>query len=409
MQFYKFEGITDAEKWSEGNDNRRVMYGKAEKISISIKTIFFNRSEKRKAYLFVSDVSGNPVTGGIIMSSCADAFKLVSEYLQTIELELKDVRLEEITFGRLRGMLQCACKKDLIYDDNEILERFGLDKLCGRHGFSFGEGLLETCNKSSLYEDAEQFHAKDTFTRELDRIYAGSAKWKVAGHPVHYLIQTDDYETRIGMYQVLLQALYANNRLHNKRYNFLNFIPGQSFSSMVYDCLYKSAVGGAIVVRYLANDDTEDDYATCVRDTIEVLCEIMKKYRNQVLTVFCLPRECTTSKDIFYENLGNMSIVELKEKFVSGKYAKDFLRTLAKDSRIRTDKKLFEKVEDGKGYLTIDLHNLFDDWYNNKLKTAVYPQYKDVATVNHEVIKAAPKVKKVKKVKSRRRDQLMMN
>lgn len=25
MQFYKFEGITDAEKWSEENDSRRVM------------------------------------------------------------------------------------------------------------------------------------------------------------------------------------------------------------------------------------------------------------------------------------------------------------------------------------------------------------------------------------------------
>ena len=28
MQFYKFEGITTDEKWSEGNDNRRVMYEK---------------------------------------------------------------------------------------------------------------------------------------------------------------------------------------------------------------------------------------------------------------------------------------------------------------------------------------------------------------------------------------------
>ena len=208
---------------------------------------------------------------------------------------------------------------------------------------------------------------------------------------VHYLIQTDDRETREGTFRLLLQALYANNRLQNKRYCFFNFIPGENFSSMVYDCLYKSAVGGAIVVRYLAYDDTEDDYATCGRDTIELLCEIMKKYRNQVLTVFCLPRECTTSKDIFYENLGNTSIVEFKEEFVSGEYSKDFLRTLAKDSRIRTDKKLFEKLENEKGYLTTDLHNLFDDWYNNKLKTAVYPQYKDVATVKHEVIKAAPK------------------
>ena len=42
---------------------------------------------------------------------------------------------------------------------------------------------------------------------------------------------------------------------------------------------------------------------------------MMKKYRNQVLTVFCLPRECTKVKDIFYENLGMTSFVEIKEDF----------------------------------------------------------------------------------------------
>lgn len=141
----------------------------------------------------------------------------------------------------------------------------------------------------------------------------------------------------------------------------------------------------------MANDDTEDDYAGSGRDTIEAICEVMKKYRNQVLTVFCLPRECTSSKDIFYENLGNTSIIELKEDFVSGERAKEFLEALAKDSEINTDQMLFEKLEDEKGYLAPDLHNIFDDWYNNKLKTAVYPQYKDIVTVNCEVIKAAPK------------------
>ena len=117
----------------------------------------------------------------------------------------------------------------------------------------------------------------------------------------------------------------------------------------------------------------------------------MKKYCNQVLTVFCLPRECTRSKDIFYENLGNTSIVELKEEFVSGERAKDFLKLLAKESGIRTDRKLFEKLETEKGYLAPDLHDLYDSWYNTKLKTGVYPQYKNIVSAKREVVKAAPK------------------
>ena len=45
---------------------------------------------------------------------------------------------------------------------------------------------------------------------------------------------------------------------------------------------------------------------------------------------------------------------------------------LAKNAGVRTDKKLFNKLENNKGYLAPDLHNLFDDWFNHKLKTSVY-------------------------------------
>lgn len=55
MQFYKFEGFTVAEKWSEENDNRRVMREKVRKIEM--KTNSFNQRQQRKAYVFVTDAS----------------------------------------------------------------------------------------------------------------------------------------------------------------------------------------------------------------------------------------------------------------------------------------------------------------------------------------------------------------
>ena len=391
MQFYKFEGFTVDAKWSEENENRRVMREKVRKISM--KSSSFNQHQKQGAYFFVADASGDTVTIGIIMKNFGDVRKLASKYLQAIEVELKDTFLEEVTFNALRNMLGCADRNDYIDDDDEVLEQFELDKLNARFGRSvdFDENILDECDKKSTYEAAERFLAKDTFIPELDRIYAGSAKKKFSGHPVHYMIQTDDRQTRKEMYRLLFQALYANNRLRSKRYCFLDFQPGENFSKLVYECLYKSCIGGAVVVRYLAHDDTEDDHAGCGRDTIEVLCDVMKKYCNQVLTVFCLPRECTTSRDIFYENLGNTSIVELKEEFVYGERAENFLKMLARDNGVRTDKKLFAELEEEKGYLAPDLHDLFDEWYNNKLKTNIYPQYRNIDTVKREIIKAVPK------------------
>ena len=308
MQFYKFEGISTAERRPGENDSRRIMCEKARRIST--KTNTFNLLRLSEAYLFVNDASGDMVTIGIIVKKCSNLNNLISEYLRAIGTELMETCLEEVTFSTLRNMLGYACRNDYIRDDDEVLEQFDLDKLergYGR-GVAYEEKILNDCNKKTVYEEAGRFLAKDTLIPELNRIYAGRGKQNVIGHPVHYMIETDDHETRKGMCRVLLQALHAKKRLHSKRYCFLNFRPGESFSSVVYNCLYNSAIGGAVIVRYMDNDDTEDEYEGCGRETIESICEVMKKYRNQVLTVFCLPRECTSSKDIFYENLGNTTV-----------------------------------------------------------------------------------------------------
>ncbi len=391
MQFYRFEGFTVDAKWSAYNDDRRVMREKARKISM--RSDAFNQRQQRKAYLFVADASEDTVTIGIIVRDFCDVPGLASRYLRAIGLDLKDTDLKEVTFNTLCNMLGCADRNDYIDDDDEVLEQFGLNRLTGRYGRSvdFGENILDDCDRKSVYEAAERFFARDTFLPELERIYAGRAKNRIGGHPVHYMIQTDDGETRKGMYRLLLRALYANNRIRSRRYSFLDFRPGENFSATSYDCLYKSSTGGAVVVRYLADDDTEDDHADCGRETIESLCEAMKKYRNQVLTVFCLPRECTRSRDIFYEYLGNTGIVEPKEEFVSGERAERFLRMLAKENGVRADRKLFAKLEEDRGYLAPDLHELFDEWYNDKLKTHVYPQYKGIAAAKREVLRAAPR------------------
>ena len=391
MPFFKVEGLIADENWAEKCDDRRSLREKVRKIAMQSNA--FNQKQKKKAFFYVTDVSEDTATVGVICCESISLDKQIASYLAAIEINLKDIYIEEITFSATRNMLQCASRNDYIGDDDEVLELFGLDKLTGRYGRSveYGENIFDESDKDEIYKEADRFLARDTFIPELDRIFSGKSAYNACGHPVHYIVQTDDRETRKSMYRLLLQALYSNGRLRSKRYSYLDFKPGDNFSSAVYDCLYKSSMGGAVIVRYLANDDTEDEYATCGRDTIETLCEIMKRYRNQVLTVFCLPRECTKSKDMFYENLGNTSFIELKEEFVSGERAERFLKMLAKDNGVRPDKKLFAMLENDKGYLAPDLHEIFEEWFNNKLKTCIFPQYKDITTAKREVVKASPK------------------
>lgn len=392
MQFFKFDGILVNQKTEDYENKRRREREEARKIYL--KSMDFNKKVRENAFYFVSMVGMDTAAIGVISQDSAITEARVASFLKAVEIDLKDTKLEEITLNTLRNMLQQATREDFIDDDDEVLDRFGLDKLLNfryRNGVEYEEKLIKPCEKEEIYHAAERLLSNETFLPELDRIYAGDGKERTVGHPVHYIIETDDNDIRKDMSRLLLSALHEKGRLRSKRYCVLDFKPGDNFSKTVYEYLYKSSDGGTIVVRFRSDDDTEDDHASSSRETIESLCETMKKYRHQVLTIFCLPRECTSTRDIFYEYLGNISIIELKEELAYGERAEKFLKTLAKGQHTRPNKELLGKIEQNKGYLAPELHDIFDDWYSRKLKTKIYPQYKEISTVKNEVRDAKPK------------------
>lgn len=389
MQFYKICGELIASEANEGE--RRTRKEIAHKIAA--KTAEFNGANNTR-YCFLSDLGEEYVTMGIIATQSMDLVAFVESYVKHIGLNAKVELPDEVTFGNMQNLLSNADRQSYIEDDNAILERFGLDRISGRRGrgLEFGENLVNyQAKEDELFASAKKFFTNETLVPELERIYAGSKYLYASGHPVHYIVEADDRDTRREIYKVLLDALHANLRLENCRYSFLDFRPGENYSRMTYEALYKISDGGAVVVRYLAGDDSEDDSTvSSERDVIENICEMAKRYRNKVLTVLCFPRECKKVKAQFYENLGTMAFIELREDFIDSASAKEFLASRAKENHVRTDKKLFADIKDDHSYLATELQGVFDEWYNQKLKTTVYPQYKDVAVARKETIKTKP-------------------
>ena len=393
MRFYKLQGTITDEKWIEENENKRLQRKNIH--ALIRKSNEYNRKldNQNKEFLFLSDVSGAAFSAGIILNSSADLLKLSADYVKSLGLNIVDLNVEEITLFRLSDMLRDADHEDYVEDDDEILERFGLDDLSGRYGrlLRYGENIIEEQSKKQIYQNAGKIQMDDDLIPELDRIYKGKPQPSITGHPVHYFIQTDDHDARKHASRMLMQALYSGQRIHSRRYCFLDIGTRNDPSEYQLECLYKSCDSGTIIARFTAGESAEDDYATGEIDTAIHLCEVMKRHRNHVLTIFCFPRECTKIKELLYENLGSVSIVEIKEKPASGEQAQTYLKRMAKERSIRTDKNLISMLEEDREYLGTELRDIFEEWYNRKLRTKVYPEYKQIASVKKEVAKAAPK------------------
>lgn len=388
MFFYKVQGVMLVAQEEEQNKRERREVAR----TICIETDMFNSQNDKSSFYFIADATDCVVSAGVITDKPDKVNDSIEKFLKSVGLPLRDITITEVTFNTLTSLLSNSYGADYIDDDDTILEKFNLHKLTGRSSISYGENIVDFYEKEELFAAARKYLMDETFLPELERIYAGKSKNKANGHPVHYMIQTDDRDTRREVYKLLLNALYLNNRLKSKRYAFLDVKPGHYFATMGYDALYNSCIGGAVVVRYLADDDSDqDDVSFGETEAIEYMCDIARRYRNDVLTVFCLPRECNQAKEQFYANLGTMSFVEIKEDFVNSDHAVDYLISMAKAHHIRTDKKLFAKLEDDKTYLATELKGYFDEWYNRKLSSTVYPQYKDIAIASRAVIKSKPK------------------
>lgn len=390
MQYFLFEGIPDGEIWFCGSNTRE---NRINAKKLFVKTKSFNRRLGDKAFLFVSEANEICVSIGAILSGDGDPEEIIGNYLTAIGVKMKDSVLDEITFDCLDTCLLSSFRNDYIDNHDKVLEQFGLERLSGkfRRTVDFEEYFFRETDPASLLEKAETIPAKAALIDELDRIKAGKKRPSSVGHPVHYLVQTDNKTIRNGITDLLLRTLFHNGRLRNRRYCVLDFRPGQNESGEWIDSVYTSNEGGAVLVCFPDCGSSESDLADGRRETIEEVCKAAKKHRNKVLTVFCLPRECGKTKELFFENLENISIVELEEDFLSGENAERFLKALAKGNGIRTDKKLFAKLEKKEGYLAAELRALFDEWFDGKLRNDVYPQYKEMVPTKIKVAEAPPK------------------
>ncbi len=329
----------------------------------------------------------------VVIAKSPDIVKVQFEnYVKEPLFQITTYKSEEITFSSFSSLLTSAQRNSFIIDDDEVLERFELDGLQPhRGGYEFGEALIDdSLSIDDCKKIASELLFENTMHPELDRI-AKTNTAKSIGHPVHYILRVDNRDIRKTVYKSLLSALYSKGRIKNKRYSFVDYNSESSFPDSTFDALYRSSAGGAVVIRYTDSDENDNQFAKRGTDVIASVCDIAVKYKNSVLTIICVPKDVNKVKEDFLLNFGSTAFIEIYEDIAFGTVAESYLKTKAKENKVRTDKKLMRSLQDGKGYTAAELNRIFDDWYSRKLRNEIYPEYKMAEATKVKIKEEQPK------------------
>ena len=390
MQFFKLSGLITNQTIAKQLGDSQFSATILEDINLKSNDYYTNFEEK--LFFFVNKISGDTITFGICSSEILDVKAQIDSFLEKLDFNLQNIQLEEITSGKMLDMIQSAHDSKYISNDNEIINQFGLNWVENfTQSYIFEEDIIDEVSKEELYEKSALLTSKETLIPELDRIYAVSSNSTNLGHPVHYMILSDTPSTSIKTCDILLQALHANNRVSNKRYSTINlYRDSETFmDSDCIDSIYTANIGGAVVIKYVDRALSYDLFNRSIDEDIDVplrrsrrpinafdsLCENIKRYRNKVLTILCLPRENMVLKNSYFKSLNKTVFIELKEKLIVDDKAKDYLLSLANSSNVPTDHILLNTIESGKEYHSHELKSIFDEWYDNRLRSVVFPQY----------------------------------
>jgi AAA+ superfamily predicted ATPase len=344
----------------------------------------------------ITSIQRTKVVLGVLSRDKINAPGVLRTYLASAGITCRSFSSNETTLSLIHSMLHAGERNDFMVNHCDILEHFGLHFLTDRYRrntIEYEEMVMSgSIRKQALIKSSNALLCEDTLTPEVVRIYENPAKLAAKGHPVHYMIQTDDAEARRQMIEILLSALYDNGRIRSRRHYYVNVNNHKGLPWDQYDMLCRTGYNSAVVVDYRDYDEDECEYATPNKDVIDKLCGAIKRYRTNVLTVLCLPRSCEKVKDAFTERLGEITFIPLTEDTIFGKKAKSYLRSLAKKHSVPSDKALYKAVSDmEKGYLAADLNRAFDEWYGRKLKTQVYPQYAAFESASNQAVRQKPK------------------
>ena len=341
----------------------------------------YNNELKSSAYFEIFETKGKKLSMYSMIKENLSFNSLFNNLFHKLDLKSLNIEIEEVTFKVFEDRVNFHRK-------SELCESFGIDSLrCGNDIYI--EKIIDCSNDADYIYEENNYIGRDNLYNELIRINSLPAKNKFYGHPVHYFINSDDYEDSQEDCEILLKALYQKKRINSKRFCVVNF--EEEIREDLIESLYKIGCGGVIIIDATSYNSNEDRMRFKRGNYLKLagLCRLINKYKNKVLTIFCFPLNNKEVKNEFLNYFSEMAMVDISENVVSHSQACDYLKFLAKRNKARFKKSLTANLEQAEPLTPKSLKELFTAWYEHDLRHSVFPQYKDIQTVQKSLYKDA--------------------
>ena len=275
MLFYKLQARIPS---VEIPQDRQERSGFAQELQP--KQELFYQKQNRRMYFCICQWKKNQVVMAAISQENQDIASFGAAFLQSMDLPAQNIVSEEITFEILRSLLQTAERNDFLEDDHDLLCKFHLQELQYNRG-DYTEILLQPDRtQAQLLQSAEKILCQSTLIPEIQRIYQGTAHPQHGGHPVHYLIQTDDDAVQEEMLAILLTGLYHNRRIQSKRCCRIELENDRPLRFRDFSSLYQMCSGGTMIVRFTSQEEELGEFSSSGADGVLELCRQIRRYKN---------------------------------------------------------------------------------------------------------------------------------
>jgi hypothetical protein len=243
MLFFKIEAqMKNMSEYQNGKKQEKYA------SELQPKLLDFHQKHADGWLVYISSMRGTLLTMGAIMHKPESLEEAVQDFLAAANIECEIIDIGEITLQVTESLLDSSDRNKYIKDDRVIYRLFGLEDIVNRPQLKFKEILLPaSAKKRELIKKANQMLCSERIKEELVRIYQ-PAVHSALGHPVHYLIQSENTEVSENISDLLLSALYSNNRVRSRRFCTVYLNNNNYFDEDEYLGLYKACTGGAVIV-----------------------------------------------------------------------------------------------------------------------------------------------------------------